>query len=180
MLTFLVKAAVHALQKFWTFNASLNSGAIIIKKYYHIGFAADTPQGLVVPVIRDADRKSLNEIATEASALAGRPREGKLRPQDMAGGSFSISSLGGVGGTGFTPIIHAPEVAILGAAKAEMRASVGRIKLPAEADDAAVPFVGSPRGGRCQRGALSRRACGKPRRYPASASLITKARDPRS
>ena len=124
MLAFLVKACVAALQRFPDFNSSLDAAsgdAVIRKRYYHIGFAADTPNGLVVPVIRDADRKGVLEIAQEMTALAGKAREGKLSPAEMQGGTFSISSLGGIGGTYFTPIINAPEVAILGVCRAAMR-----------------------------------------------------------
>ena len=121
MLAFLVKAAVAALQKFPTLNSSLDGENLVLKRYWHIGFAADTPQGLVVPVIRDADRKGVVEIAKEAAELAAKAREGKLAPADMQGGTFSISSLGGIGGTAFTPIINAPEVAILGVSKTSMK-----------------------------------------------------------
>jgi pyruvate dehydrogenase E2 component (dihydrolipoamide acetyltransferase) len=116
MLAFLIKACVAALKKFPDFNSSLDPAgdAVIRKKYYHIGFAADTPNGLVVPVIKDADQKGILEIAAETAALAAKARDGKLGPADMQGGTFSISSLGGIGGTYFTPIINAPEVAILG------------------------------------------------------------------
>jgi len=116
MLAFLIKAAVAALKKFPDFNSSIDADgtAIIRKNYWHIGFAADTPNGLVVPVIKDADKKGIFDIAAETSALAAKAREGKLSPADMQGGTFSISSLGGIGGTYFTPIINAPEVAILG------------------------------------------------------------------
>ena len=116
LLAFLIKAVVAALKKFPDFNSSIDPDgtAIIRKNYWHIGFAADTPNGLVVPVIRDADRKGIFDIAAETSALAAKARDGKLAPADMQGGTFSISSLGGIGGTYFTPIINAPEVAILG------------------------------------------------------------------
>jgi len=114
MLAFLIKAVVHALRRFPEFNASLDGEELVLKKYAHIGFAADTPNGLVVPVLRDADRKGVYEIAGETSELAARAREGKLSPAEMQGGSMSISSLGGIGGGYFTPIINAPEVAILG------------------------------------------------------------------
>jgi pyruvate dehydrogenase E2 component (dihydrolipoamide acetyltransferase) len=117
MLAFLIKAVVAALKKFPEFNASLDGDELILKQYYHVGFAADTPNGLVVPVIRDADRKGVLELATETSELAGQAREGKLSPAQMQGGCFSISSLGGIGGTTFTPIINAPEVAILGVSR---------------------------------------------------------------
>jgi pyruvate dehydrogenase E2 component (dihydrolipoamide acetyltransferase) len=117
MLAFLIKACVHALKKFPEFNASLEGEALVLKRYWHIGFAADTPNGLMVPVIRDADRKGLGEIATETGELAKKARDGKLSPAEMQGGTFSISSLGGIGGTGFTPIVNAPEVAILGVSR---------------------------------------------------------------
>jgi len=117
MLAFLIKACVHALKRFPEFNSSLEGDALVLKRYWHIGFAADTPNGLVVPVIRDADRKTVSEIARESSELAAKAREGKLGPADMQGGTFSISSLGGIGGTGFTPIVNAPEVAILGVSR---------------------------------------------------------------
>jgi pyruvate dehydrogenase E2 component (dihydrolipoamide acetyltransferase) len=114
MLAFLIKACVSALQKFPEFNSSLDGENVVLKNYWHIGFAADTPNGLMVPVIRDADKKGIFQIAKETSELAAKAREGKLSPADMQGGTFSISSLGGIGGTYFTPIINAPEVAILG------------------------------------------------------------------
>ena len=114
MLAFLIKACVAALKKFPEFNASLDGDTLVLKKYFHIGFAADTPNGLVVPVIRDADQKGILQISTEMSTLAAKARDGKLSPADMSGGCFSISSLGGIGGRYFTPIINAPEVAILG------------------------------------------------------------------
>ena len=118
MLTFLIKAVVATLKQFKIFNASLDGDALVLKNYFHIGFATDTPRGLLVPVLRDADRKGMLDIAAEIAALAKEARDGKLKPDAMQGGCFSISSLGGIGGTGFTPIINAPEVAILGVAKA--------------------------------------------------------------
>jgi pyruvate dehydrogenase E2 component (dihydrolipoamide acetyltransferase) len=121
MLSFMIKAAVATLRKFPEFNASLEGDSLILKKYYHIGFAADTPQGLVVPVIRDVDRKGVVEIAKEMADLAKLARDGKLKPEQMQGGSFTISSLGGIGGTYFTPIINAPEVAILGVCRSSWR-----------------------------------------------------------
>jgi pyruvate dehydrogenase E2 component (dihydrolipoamide acetyltransferase) len=114
MLSFMIKAAVQTLKKFPDFNASLDGDNLILKKYYHIGFAADTPQGLVVPVIRDADQKGVVDIAKEMGELAKLARDGKLKPDQMQGGCFTISSLGGIGGIYFTPIINAPEVAIMG------------------------------------------------------------------
>jgi pyruvate dehydrogenase E2 component (dihydrolipoamide acetyltransferase) len=123
MLAFVIKASVSALQKFPAFNSSLSEdGAnLILKRYYNIGFAADTPQGLVVPVLKDADKKSVSQIATEMGELSALAREGKLKPTDMQGATFTISSLGGIGGTYFTPIINAPEVAILGLSKTSMK-----------------------------------------------------------
>ena len=120
-LAFLIKALVAALKKFPTLNSSLDGDNLVIKHYWNIGFAADTPQGLVVPVIKGADQKGVLEIARESSELAAKAREGKLGPADMQGGTFSISSLGGIGGTAFTPIVNAPEVAILGVSKAAMK-----------------------------------------------------------
>ncbi|NYT82475.1 dihydrolipoyllysine-residue acetyltransferase [Alcaligenaceae bacterium] len=117
MLAFLIKAVVAALKKFPEFNASLDGDNLVYKHYFHIGFAADTPNGLVVPVIRDADKKGIFELAKETAELAKLARDGKLSPGQMQGGCFSISSLGGIGGTDFTPIINAPEVAILGVSR---------------------------------------------------------------
>ena len=117
MLAFLMKAVVAALKKHPEFNASLDGDSLVLKQYYNIGFAADTPNGLVVPVITDADKKGVIELAQETSAMAKLAREGKLSPTQMQGGCISISSLGGIGGTHFTPIINAPEVAILGVSK---------------------------------------------------------------
>lgn len=117
LLPFMMKAAVAALKKFPEFNASLDGDTLVYKNYWHIGFAADTPNGLMVPVIRDADKKSVPEIANEMNGLAKLAREGKIKPDQMQGGTFSISSLGGIGGIYFTPIINAPEVAIMGVCK---------------------------------------------------------------
>ncbi len=121
MLAFLIKAVVAALKKFPEFNASLDGDNLILKQYFHIGFAADTPNGLVVPVIRDADKKGILQLAAESSELAKKARDGKLAPAEMQGGCMSISSLGGIGGTHFTPIINAPELAILGVSKSYMK-----------------------------------------------------------
>jgi pyruvate dehydrogenase E2 component (dihydrolipoamide acetyltransferase) len=121
MLAFLIKACVAALKKFPEFNASIDGDQLMLKQYYHIGFAADTPNGLVVPVIRDADKKGIIELAQESSDLAKKARDGKLSPAEMQGGCFSISSLGGIGGTHFTPIINAPELAILGVSRSFMK-----------------------------------------------------------
>ena len=123
MLAFLMKAAANALREFPDFNASLESDGqtLVLKQYVHVGFAADTPNGLVVPVVRDCDRKGVLQIAEETATLAAKARDGKLGPADMQGGCFTISSLGGIGGTKFTPIVNAPEVAILGVSRADMR-----------------------------------------------------------
>jgi pyruvate dehydrogenase E2 component (dihydrolipoamide acetyltransferase) len=136
MLGFVIKAVVAALKKFPEFNASLDGDTLVYKRYFHIGFAADTPNGLVVPVLKDADKKGLLQISQEMSELAKKARDGKLGPADMTGGCFSISSLGGIGGTHFTPIINAPEVAILGLSKGyqkpvwDGKAFVPRLTLP--------------------------------------------------
>ena len=120
MLAFLIKACVAALKKFPEFNSSLDGDALIYKQYYHIGFAADTPNGLMVPVIKDADKKGIFQISQEMGELAKKARDGKLSPAEMTGATFTISSLGGIGGRYFTPIINAPEVAILGVCKSTM------------------------------------------------------------
>ena len=120
MLTFLIKACVAALKKFPDFNASIDGEQLVLKQYFHIGFAADTPNGLMVPVIRDVDKKGIFQISQEMSELAKKARDGKLSPAEMSGAGFTISSLGGIGGRYFTPIINAPEVAILGVCKSTM------------------------------------------------------------
>jgi pyruvate dehydrogenase E2 component (dihydrolipoamide acetyltransferase) len=136
MLAFMIKAAVATLKKFPEFNASLDGDQLVLKKYFHIGFAADTPNGLVVPVIKDADRKGILQISQEMSELAKKARDGKLSPGEMSGGCFSISSLGGIGGRYFTPIINAPEVAIMGVCKSSWepkwdgKAFMPRLMLP--------------------------------------------------
>jgi pyruvate dehydrogenase E2 component (dihydrolipoamide acetyltransferase) len=136
MLAFLIKACVSALKKFPDFNSSLDGDALIYKQYFHIGFAADTPNGLVVPVIKDADKKGVLQISLEMGELAKKARDGKLGPADMSGACFTISSLGGIGGRYFTPIINAPEVAILGVCRSNMepvwdgKAFVPRLMLP--------------------------------------------------
>jgi pyruvate dehydrogenase E2 component (dihydrolipoamide acetyltransferase) len=136
MVAFLIAASVATLKAFPKFNSSLDGQELVLRRYFNIGFAADTPGGLVVPVIRGADEKGLIDIARELSTLSSRAREGKLSPADMSGGTFTISSLGGIGGTSFTPIINAPEVAILGVTRSVMRplwdgsAFVPRLMLP--------------------------------------------------
>jgi len=121
MLAFIIKAAVVALKKYPDFNASLDGDNLIVKKYWNIGFAADTPNGLMVPVIKGADQKGIIELGADMASLSAQAREGKLKPADMQGATFTISSLGGIGGTAFTPIINAPEVAILGVSKSAMK-----------------------------------------------------------
>ncbi len=121
ILPFLIKAVAVTLAKYVEFNSSLNGDELVLKRYFHVGFAADTPNGLVVPVIRDVDAKGITQIANEAANLAAQARDGKLNPANMQGSCFTISSLGGIGGTGFTPIINAPEVAILGVTRAQTR-----------------------------------------------------------
>jgi len=136
MLAFLMAASVAVLRRFSRFNSSLEGDELVLKRYYHLGFAADTPNGLMVPVLRDADRKGILTIARETAELAKKAREGKLSSAEMQGGTFTISSLGGIGGLSFTPIINAPEVAILGVTKAAMKpvwdgqAFVPRLMLP--------------------------------------------------
>jgi pyruvate dehydrogenase E2 component (dihydrolipoamide acetyltransferase) len=120
MLAFLIKACVSALKKFPEFNSSLDGDALVYKQYWHIGFAADTPNGLMVPVLKDADKKGVMQISQEMGELAKKARDGKLSPAEMSGATFTISSLGGIGGRYFTPIINAPEVAILGVCKSQM------------------------------------------------------------
>ena len=120
-LAFVIKASVVALKAFPEFNSSLDGENLVLKKFYNIGFAADTPNGLVVPVIKDADKKGLKQISQELTELSKKAREGKLKPNEMQGATFTISSLGGIGGTGFTPIVNAPEVAILGVCKSQMK-----------------------------------------------------------
>ena len=122
-LVFLIKACVAALKKYPNFNASLaaNGESLVLKKYFHIGVAVDTPNGLVVPVLRDCDQKSLFDLARELAQISVKARDRKLSPGDMQGGCFSISSLGGIGGTAFSPIVNAPEVAILGVARSQMK-----------------------------------------------------------
>jgi pyruvate dehydrogenase E2 component (dihydrolipoamide acetyltransferase) len=136
MLAFVIKATVATLREFPDLNSSLDGDALILKKYYNIGFAADTPNGLIVPVIKGADQKGVVAVADETAALAAKAREGKLGLADMQGATFTISSLGGIGGTSFTPIINAPEVGILGVSRAATRpvwdgkAFVPRLMLP--------------------------------------------------
>ena len=121
MVALLLKAVVPVLRQYPEFNSSLDGDGLILKHYYHLGFAADTPQGLLVPVIRDVDQKGLLEVAAELVELSGKAREGKLSAAEMSGATFTISSLGGIGGTGFTPIVNAPQVAILGVTRSKVK-----------------------------------------------------------
>jgi pyruvate dehydrogenase E2 component (dihydrolipoamide acetyltransferase) len=121
ILAFVMKALVTVLKRYPDFNSSLDGDALILKKYYNIGFAADTPAGLIVPVLKDVDKKGVAQIAAETRDLAARGRDGKLKMNDMEGSTFTISSLGGIGGTDFTPIVNAPEVAILGLSRSAMK-----------------------------------------------------------
>jgi pyruvate dehydrogenase E2 component (dihydrolipoamide acetyltransferase) len=136
MLAFVLKALVATLTEFPDFNASLDGDELILKKYFNLGFAADTPEGLVVPVLHEVDKKGVTQLARETATLAAAAREGKLKPADIQGGCFTVSSLGGIGGTAFTPIINAPEVAILGISKLSTR--------PVWRDDAFVPRLMLP------------------------------------
>ena len=147
MLAFMIKACVTALRQFPQFNSSLDKSGenLIIKKYFHIGVAVDTPGGLVVPVVRDADRKGVFDIAHELGEISKLARDGKLKPGDMQGGTFSISSLGGIGGTAFTPIINAPEVAILGVSRVATRPVWDGKAIRAAPDASAVTLVRPPR-----------------------------------
>jgi pyruvate dehydrogenase E2 component (dihydrolipoamide acetyltransferase) len=121
MVALLLKASVASLKAFPRFNASLDGDELVVKHFYNVGFAADTPNGLVVPVVRDVDQKGILELAGEVGELSAKARAGKLMPAQMSGGNFSISSLGGIGGTSFTPIVNAPEVAILGVVRSAMK-----------------------------------------------------------
>ena len=174
MLAFVIKACVTALKKYPAFNASLSAdgASLILKQYYNIGFAADTPQGLVVPVLKDADKKSVSQIAVEMGELSAAAREGKLKPTDMQGASFTISSLGGIGGTYFTPIINAPEVAILGLSKTAMEPVWDGAGLPAPPDAAAVAVLRPPRHRRRHGRALHRLPGRDPRRPAQDPAVI--------
>ena len=180
MLAFLIKASVSALRKFPEFNASLDGDNLIYKQYYNIGFAADTPNGLVVPVIKNADQKGMLAIAKEMGELSAKAREGKLGPADMQGGCFSISSLGGIGGTYFTPIINAPEVAILGVCRSSTRPVWNGKRVHAAAHPAAVAVVGSPRDRRRVGGTLQQLPDRAARRHAASDALGRNDADHRS
>ena len=167
MLAFLIKASVAGLKKFPDFNSSLDGDNLVYKQYYNIGFAADTPNGLVVPVVKGADQKGLVAIAKEMAELSAKAREGKLGPADMQGGCFSISSLGGIGGTAFTPIVNAPEVAILGVSKGRDEAGVGRQGVRPEADAPVVAVLRPSRHRWRAGGTFHRVSDAGPRRFPA-------------
>ena len=154
LLPFLMKAAVVALKAFPAFNSVLSPAqdGLIRRLYWHIGVAVDTPEGLVVAVVRDVDRKGVTELARDLAALSGKAREGRLSPSELQGSTFTISSLGGIGGSGFTPIINAPEVAILGVARMRTWPAWDGSRVPAAADAAAVSFVRPPRDRRRRRG----------------------------
>ena len=154
MLAFVLKALVPALTEFPEFNSSLDGDNLILKKYFHFGFAADTPEGLVVPVIRDVDKKGVLQIARETAALAQAAREGKLKMTDIQGGCFTVSSLGGIGGTAFTPIINAPEVAILGLSRLAPETGLARRRVRSAPDAAALALLRSSRHRRRARRAL--------------------------
>ena len=156
MVALLIKACVGALRQFPEVNSSLDGDELVIKRYYNIGFAADTPQGLLVPVIKDADRKGLLEIAAELTELSAKAREGKLSAEEMRGSTFTISSLGGIGGTSFTPIINAPEVAILGVTALGDAPGLERRGVRAAADPAALALLRPPRDRRRRRRPLRR------------------------
>ena len=166
MLAFLIKASVAALKKFPEFNSSLDGDSLVYKQYWHIGFAADTPNGLVVPVIKDADKKGVLQISQEMGELAKKARDGKLGPADMSGATFTISSLGGIGGRYFTPIINAPEVAILGVCKSNMEPVWDGKAVRAAPDAAAEPDLGPPRDRRRRCGPLQRVPRPDPERLP--------------
>ena len=157
-LAFIIRACIVALKKFPRFNSSLDASGknLVLKKYFHIGFAADTPNGLLVPVIRDADRMNLFDLARALAALSEKARAGKLSAAEMQGGSFTISSLGGIGGTAFTPIINAPEVAILGVSRSSHKAGLREGRVRPAADAAAVALLRSSRHRR-RRGRAIRR-----------------------
>ena len=142
-----MKASVNALKAFPDFNTSLTpeKDALVYKKFYNIGIAVDTPEGLVVPVVKDVDRKGVIEISRELGDISAKARDGKLTPAEMQGATFTISSLGGIGGSAFTPIVNAPEVAILGVVRSKMAPVWNGESLCAAPDAAALPFLRSPR-----------------------------------
>ena len=176
LLPLLMRAAVATLKAFPTFNAALSPAgdSLIMRRYWHIGVAVDTPDGLVVAVIKDVDQKGVVELARELGALSEKARAGKLAPAEMQGATFTISSLGGIGGTAFSPIVNAPEVAILGVVRSRMSPGVGRNGFPAAPDAAALPVLRSPRDRRRRGGALhaasSRHRGGHAARHPVTSA----------
>ncbi len=168
LLPFLIRASVAVLKQYPDFNSSLSPAkdSLIHKKYWHIGFACDTPEGLVVPVIRDADKKGVLELAQELGDLSAKARAGKLTPAEMSGATFTISSLGGIGGTGFSPIVNAPEVAILGVVRAKMAPVWTGKEFVAAPDAALVAVLRSSRHRRRGGGAFRPRALRRARRHP--------------
>ena len=156
MVALLLKACAAALDAHPRFASSLEGDELVVHAQRHLGFAADTPKGLVVPVIRDVDAKGLLELAGELTELSAKARAGKLSPTEMSGAVFTISSLGGIGGTGFTPIVNPPQVAILGVVRSAMRAGLGRRRVRAAPDPAALAQLRPPRDRRRPGGALLR------------------------
>ena len=178
MVALLIKACVGSLRQFPDFNSSLDGDELVIKRYYNIGFAADTPQGLMVPVIKEADRKGLLEIAGELAELSGKAREGKISAEEMRGSTFTISSLGGIGGTSFTPIVNAPDVAILGVTRSQMKPVWNRGGgVRAAADGAALALLRPPRDRR-RRGRALRRAPRQRARRPAAGAALMQVKVP--
>ncbi len=171
MLALIIKASVAALKKFPAVNSSLDGEELVLKQYYNIGFAADTPNGLVVPVVKDADKKGVFDIARDMTDLSKKARDGKLGMGDMTGATFTISSLGGIGGTYFTPIINAPEVAILGASRTSMKPIWDGKAFKPRADLAALVLVRSPGDRRRASGPLRHLPLGRARRHAPLTSV---------
>ena len=171
-----MKASVATLKAFPTFNSALSPAkdALIYRHYWNIGVAVDTPDGLVVAVVKDVDKKGVVELARELGALSGKAREGKLSPAEMQGATFTISSLGGIGGTAFTPIVNAPEVAILGVVRSKMAPVWDGKAVPAAPDAAAVPLLRPPRHRRRGGGALHAPSWRRHRGHAARAALKTR------
>ena len=172
MVALLVKACVSALKKFPDFNSSLDGDELVLRRYYNIGFAADTPQGLLVPVIKDADKKGLLEIAADLPELSAKARDGKIGPEEMEGSTFTISSLGGIGGTSFTPIVNAPEVAILGVTRAAMRPTWDGVRVRPPPDLPALALLRPPRHRRRRGRPLHRLPRDRAGRLQAGAPLV--------
>ena len=179
LLAFLVKACVAALKEFPEFNSSLSpeKDALILKRYYNIGIAVDTPGGLVVPVVKDADRKGIVELSREFMSISGKARDGKLGPSDLAGGTFTISSLGGIGGTSFTPIVNAPEVAILGVVRSKLSPGLERHRVHRPQHAAPFPVLRPPRHRRCAGRPLRPTPVLPARRRPTAAAVTAFAAD---